>query len=274
MRAPDDLFSALAPSRGEARDPKPAARDPERMVRQNMRRAPPKRFYQTASVGETTGGYALLLDRRPARTPGKNLLALPTRAAAERLAAEWQAAGEFIDPATMPVTRILNAALDGVAREIAAVQDEIIKYAGSDLVCYRAGAPAALVAAQTAAWDPVINFACEVFGAQLVLAEGVVFVGQPPPALAALSAAVRAFAEPVPLACLHVLTTLAGSALLALSVAHRRFTVEAAWAAAHVDEDFQARAWGADAEAQTRRTSRWLDFSAAATLLGSLSDEM
>ena len=271
MSAPDDPFSALAPAQSEARNAEPTARDPGRAARQNMRRALPKRFYQTVSLGETAGGYALLLDGRPARTPGKNLLALPTRAAAASLAAEWQSAGEHIDPARMPVTRILNAALDGVAGEIAAVQDEIIKYAGSDLVCYRAGAPAALVAAQSAAWDPVIAFAREVLGARLVLAEGVVFVGQPPPAMAALSATVRVFAEPVPLACLHVLTTLAGSALLALSVAHRRFSVEAAWAAAHIDEDFQARAWGADTEAQTRRALRWLDFSTAATLFRSLT---
>lgn len=258
-----DLTSALAPSPGEGIDP-------VRLVQKHMQRPLPKRFYKNASVGDVAGGFALLLDGRPARTPGKNPLLLPARAAAELVAAEWQAAVEHIDPAKMPVTRIVNAALDRVAREMAAVQAEIVKYAGSDLVCYRAGEPVSLSAAQSAAWDPVIAFANEALGARLILAQGVVFAAQPDHAAEAITAAMRAFDKPLPLACLQVMTTLSGSALLALSVAYERFTPEAAWSAAHVDEDFQIRAWGADDEADTRRALRWRDFAAAATLLRSL----
>ena len=264
MSPREDLISAAAASPGERLDPK-------RLVQKHMQRVLPKRFYREASIGEAAGGFALLLDGRPAHTPGKHPIVLPTRAAAELVAAEWRAAVEHIDPGKMPVTRIVHSALDGVAREMAAVQAEIVKYAGSDLVCYRAGEPASLVAAQGAAWDPVIAFAREALGARLTLAQGVVFAAQPDHALNAIEAAVRGFDTPLPLACLHVATTLAGSALLALSVAHGRFTAEAAWAAAHVDEDFQIRAWGADAEAETRRALRWRDFAAAATLSGSLT---
>ena len=241
-----------------------------RAVQSQTLRALPKRFYKIAAACEANGGYAVLLDGRPARTPGKNLLLLPTRAAAERVAAEWQACGAYIDPSKMPATRIVHSALDGVAREIAAVQAEIVKYAGSDLVCYRADAPASLVAAQSAAWDPVIAFARDALGARLVLAQGVVFAAQPEFASSALRTAVAAFDKALPLACLHVLTTLAGSALLALCVAHKRFTPETAWSAAHVDEDYQARAWGADHEAQLRRALRWQEFHAAALLLENL----
>ena len=259
-----NLISALIPEAGEPPDP-------VRSAQKHLRRPLPKRFYTLASVGESAGGFALLLDGRPARTPAGTPFLVPTRATAQLAAGEWQAAGTHIDPAGMPVTRIINVGLCGVAREIAAVQAEVVKFAASDLVCYRAGEPASLVAAQSAAWDPVIAFAREALGARLVLAQGVVFAAQPAPALAAITRAVSAFATPLPLACLHVMTTLSGSALLALGLAQGRFDPAAAWAAAHVDEDFQIRAWGTDEEALSRRALRWQDFAAAATLLRSLT---
>lgn len=260
MSARADLLSALLPEAG-------GYIDPVRSARKQLQRHLPKRFYRTAAAGAAAGGFALLLDGRPARTPGKQALVLPTLAAAEMVAAEWQAAAEVIDPAKMPATRIVYAALDGVAREMAAVQAEVVKYAGSDLVCYRAGAPDSLAAEQNRAWDPVLAFAREALDAPLALAQGLVFAAQPAAALAAIAGAVGKFAAPLPLACLHAMTTLTGSALLALAVAHGRFNADAAWAAAHVDEDFQIRAWGADKDAETRRALRWLDFAAAAELL-------
>jgi chaperone required for assembly of F1-ATPase len=186
------------------------------------------------------------------------------------VADEWQAQALQIDPATMPVTRIVNSALDGVATEIDAVRDEIVKYAGSDLVCYRAAEPDALVHAQTLLWDPVLDFARNDLGAHFVLAQGILFVDQPDHAIAAVRRAVEEVDGAIALACLHVMTTLTGSALIALAVARGQISVEAAWAATHADEDFQIRIWGTDAEALARRERRWTEMKSAADLLAAV----
>jgi len=259
----EDLSKDLLPTHGEAIDP-------VEMARRDQRKALPKRFYAKAHFDLREGGHALLLDGRPARTPGRNPLELPSERAAQLVAEEWQAQAEHIDPSTMPVTRIVNSALDGVAREIEAVRDEIVKYAGSDLVCYRASEPEGLVQSQALLWDPVLDFARRDLGARLVLAEGVMFAQQPDHAIAAVRRAVEEIEGALALACLHVMTTLTGSALIALAVARGKMTPEAAWAATHADEDFQMRIWGADAEALARRARRWTEMKAAADLLAAL----
>lgn len=250
-------------------------RDPLRAVKEEGRRKLPKRFYKQVSVAPRDGGVAILLDGKPIRTPAGGALALPTQTAAELVAAEWAALGELIDPATMPVTRLVNTALDGVARDLAAVAADIVKYAGSDLVCYRAGEPNGLVAAQAAAWDPAVSFARERHGARFILAEGVMFQQQPEEALAALARAVDRHAQgsdaALRIAALHSMTTLLGSALLALMVADGARSAEEAWAAAHVDEDYQMKLWGADDEALAKRAQRFVDMKAAADLWAALS---
>ncbi|MDQ0474402.1 ATP12 family chaperone protein [Labrys wisconsinensis] len=240
--------------------------DPRRAAQKGLRPELPRRFYTEAGVVERDGLFALALDGRVARTPGKRLLAVPSRALAEALAGEWAAQGERIDPSTMPMTRIVNSALDGVAEAMPAVAAEIARYAGSDLLCYRAAEPERLVLRQAEAWTPLLDWAATRYGARLVLAEGIVFAEQPAEALAAIEAALTRFG-PIGLAALHVLTTLTGSAVLALAVAERRLEPEAAWAAAHVDEDFQTELWGADEEAQARRAARWREMEAAARVL-------
>jgi chaperone required for assembly of F1-ATPase len=197
---------------------------------------------------------------------------LPTLAAAKAVAEEWSAQKEFIDPRNMPLTRMVNSAIDGVAAQIEPTIAEIGNYAGSDLVCYRAGEPEALVIAQSAAFDPVLAFARRTLGAQFICAEGVIHVEQPESSRRAVIDAVRAVGRdpasaPFALAALHVMTTLTGSALLALAVAHGEMTAEEAWSAAHVDEDYQMRLWGADGEALERRARRWSEMAAAARLL-------
>ncbi|WP_248310405.1 ATP12 family protein [Bosea sp. 117] len=225
----------------------------------------PKRFYTRAEAAAGEGGFRVELDGRPIRTPGRNLVAVPSRDTAEALAAEWAAQGERVDPMTMPLTRLVNSALDGVARDPRAVADEIVRYAGSDLLCYRAEAPERLVDRQTLHWDPVLDWARDTLGARFILTQGIIFVDQPPSAVAAVDEALPA--DPLRLAALNLMTTLSGSALLALAVWHGLLSPEAAWAAAHVDEDVQIEMWGEDAEAMERRAARWRDFSAAAALL-------
>jgi chaperone required for assembly of F1-ATPase len=144
------------------------------------------------------------------------------------------------------------------------VRAEIVSYVGADLLCYRAGEPEALVAAQAAAFDPALDWAHEALGARFILSEGVKHVAQPEPSLAAVSAALAAIDDCFALAALHVMTTLTGSALLALAVAKGRLAAEEAWRAAHVDEDFQISQWGEDAEAKVRRAARWREMEAAA----------
>ena len=247
----------------------PPPSDPRAAARGAMRAALPQRFYAAVTVAEQDGAHAVLLDGRPVRTPARNLLLLPTGAAAAAVAAEWEAQGPVIDPAAMPLTRLVHTTIDGVAKAMDAVAAEVVKYAGSDLLCYRAGEPERLIARETAAWDPVLAWARDALGAQLILVEGITFARQPDRALAAIAAAVTAErdASPFRLAALHVMTTLTGSALLALAVARGRLAAEAAWAAAHVDEDYQMEVWGADEEAMERRARRWSEMETAARLL-------
>lgn len=256
MTMREDLSKDLLPVHGEDIDP-------VEMARRDLKKSLPKRFYTQAHFELRDGGHVLLLDGRPAQTPGRNRIALPTPAAAQLVADEWQAQAEQIDPATMPVTRIVNSAIDGVAREMDSVRAEIARYAGSDLVCYRASEPDGLVQAQAQHWDPVLAFARDALGARLVLAEGVMFAEQPDHALVAIRLAVDVVEGEMALAALHVMTTLTGSALIALALVRKHFDLEAAWSAAHADEDYQMRIWGADAEAIARRNKRWLEMKAA-----------
>jgi chaperone required for assembly of F1-ATPase len=223
------------------------------------------------TVQQRDGTFILLLDGRAAKSPGGNHLALPGSAAARALADEWSAQGETIDPAAMPLTRIVHSAIDKVACRIEVTVDEIAGYARADLVCYRAREPKMLTEAQAAAWDPILAFARETLGADFICTEGMVFVEQPDPARAAVNEAVKRIANsgpaaPFALAALHVMTTLTGSVLLALAVAHGAQTPAEAWTASHVDEDFEMRAWGEDAEALRRRARQWREMDASARL--------
>jgi chaperone required for assembly of F1-ATPase len=183
------------------------------------------------------------------------------------VAAEWERQRETIEPAEMPLTRLLNSAIDGVALTMTETRADIVRYAGSDLLCYRAEEPDTLVERQAHAFDPVLRWAAESLGARFNVTAGIVHVAQPPQALAAIAAALDSYDDPAALAALSVMTTLSGSALLALAVARGFLSAEAAWRAAHVDEDFQAERWGADAEAMARREARRREFEAAAVVL-------
>ena len=209
-----------------------------------------KRFYQRAHVGEGAP-FPILLDGRPVKTPAGSALAAPTRALAQAIAAEWEAQGERIDPATMPLTRLANTIIDGVAPRPSRSPTRSSKYLGSDLVCYRADTPEGLVQAQARHWDPILAWARDALGARFVLGEGVVFVAQPEQAVAAARAAIPS--EPWRLGAVNVITTLTGSALIALALAEGRLAVDAAWDAAHVDEDWNMELWGRDELALERR---------------------
>ncbi|HEX2258046.1 MAG TPA: ATP12 family protein [Afifellaceae bacterium] len=242
--------------------------DPRAAARRLSAPELPRRFYKEAQAVEQEGSFHLHLDGRPARTPASNPLAVPTHRLAAALEEEWNLQADKIDAATMPVTRLANSAIDGVAPRMEDVRADVLGYAGSDLLCYRAGEPEGLAARQAGRWDPVLAWAERRLGARFVLAEGVMHVAQPAETLDAFAAALARFEEPFALAGLHVATTLTGSALLALALAEGGVGVDDAWAAAHVDEDWNMELWGEDAEALSRRARRFEEFRAAALALG------
>jgi chaperone required for assembly of F1-ATPase len=243
--------------------------DPEEAVRRTTRGPRRTRFYAHAGVVDSSGGFAITLDDKPIRTPSGRPLVAPTRTIADGIAAEWNAQKEIIDPLTMPLTRFANSVVDAVVDRVEAVADDIAKYLGSDLLFYRAGHPEALVAREAAAWDPVLFWAADALGAHFILAEGIVHVRQPDSAIAAARGALPA--DPWSVAALHVVTTLTGSALLALALLHGVLDQDQVWAAAHVDEDWNIAQWGVDQEVAARRAARLIDFGAAVSILKSLN---
>lgn len=245
--------------------PEHAAEAARRAMRPSLRR----RFYEQAAAAPIADGFAVQLDGKPARTPARRLLAAPTLALAQAIAAEWQAQRETIDPGTMPLTRLANAIIDGVRDHPDAVAAEVEKYLASDLVCYRANTPQGLAERQAHHWDPILAWANEVLGACFTVGEGVVHVAQPAAALAAARAKIPR--DPWRLGAVHAVTTLTGSALIALTLADARLTAEQAWQAAHVDEDWNMEQWGRDELALERRAFRFAELQAAATVLRSLA---
>ena len=228
-----------------------------------------KRFYAHAGVVESPDGFAIALDDKPVRAPSARALVAPTREIADAIVAEWEAQNETIDPVTMPMTRLANSVVDAVVDRVEAVTDDVAKYLGSDLLFYRASHPEALVAREAAHWDPVVFWAADTLGAHFILAEGIVHVRQPDSAISAARAALPA--DPWSIAALHVVTTLTGSALLALALLRGLLDQDQVWAAAHVDEDWNIEKWGVDEEVAARRAARLIDFKAAADILKSLN---
>ncbi|MEW6151225.1 MAG: ATP12 family chaperone protein [Bradyrhizobium sp.] len=245
-----------------ARQPTP---DPRASARASARPPQRKRFYKEAGVAEAEGGFAVTLDGKAIRTPSGRQVLIPARTLADAVAAEWAAQGESIDPVSMPLTRIANSVVEGVVDRVELVSDDLAKYFESDLLFYRAGHPERLVAREAAHWDPVLFWAAEALGAHFILSEGVMHVKQPDEALKAARAALPQDAWSV--AALHMVTTLTGSALLALALAHDVRDAGQVWDAAHVDEDWNIEQWGVDEEAAARRATRLRDFEAAVTVL-------
>ena len=245
----------------------PGGKPPTKVPGREPLTAPlPKRFYKEVTVREQPEGFAIELDGRPVRTPRKRQLIMPTRALAEAIAEEWAAQGEKIDPATMPLSKLAITTVDGVAENVAEVRSDIVHFAGSDLLCYRAAAPDALADLQAKAWDPTLRWIEAETGERFLLAEGVMPVTQSAAALMGVARLLAPFGASA-LASLHVMTTLTGSAFLALAVAMGRMSVAEAWAAAHLDEDWQIARWGIDVEAADRRDRRWREMQSAARFL-------
>ena len=238
--------------------------------KESLRAPLSKRFYKAAAANPAGNGFTVALDGRPLKTPGKRDFVVPSKALAEAIAAEWSAQREVIDPATMPLTRIANSAIDAVALNMGAVAEDVAAFACSDLLCYRAEAPRELARHQAAAWDPLLRWAMSTFEIHFKIVNGVVPVEQSPFIRQRIVAALEAM-DPFALAAIHVMTTLTGSSVLALAHAKGQIGLEAAWAAAHIDEDWQIEHWGQDFEAEERRQVRAAEFAAASRLYSLIS---
>jgi chaperone required for assembly of F1-ATPase len=222
-----------------------------------------RRFY--SEVGLADDG-TVTLDGKPIRTPRKAILRLPTPALGAAVAAEWRAQGEKIDPHAMRLTRLANTAIDRVALERDRTLAEMVDYAGSDLVCYRADRPPELVAVQAVHWDPVVAWAETTLGSPLAIATAVIHREQAPQTMRAVGDRLARRSD-FALAALQNIVTLTGSALIALMLDDDALTEERAWTCAHVDEDYQISQWGWDEEARNRRTARLLEFSSSCQFL-------
>ncbi|HEY5336864.1 MAG TPA: ATP12 family protein [Rhizomicrobium sp.] len=221
-----------------------------------------KRFYKKSSVGESGGAFQVMLDGRSLKTPSGTQLNLPTRALAGAVAEEWNAAGEKVDLHGMLLTRLAFAAVDSVARNRAHVEEQVAGFGRSDLLSYRAEGPAALVARENAAWNPLLDWAAEQYGARLAVVSGITHTEQSAKAMAALEKAVRA-QDDFALAALHAAVTITGSLVLALALREGRIDAGEAFAAATVNESFQAEKWGRDEEADARFANHAAELSAA-----------
>lgn len=226
----------------------------------------PKRFYREVGVGTVGTDFAVTLDGRTPRTPGRKPVVVPSEALARAMAAEWAAQGELILPESMPLVRLINSAVEAGDERAQALRDEVVKYAGNDLLLYRADSPRELVAEQERLWDAALVRLARHFGIAFQPAIGIVHQPQPPATLARLAEALADEAT-IPLTALVAIVGITGSGLLALGLRHGLMSAEEVWVTAHVDEDHNIRLWGEVAEATERRAARRRDFDAAVSVL-------
>ncbi|EJF88953.1 ATP12 family chaperone protein [Bartonella tamiae] len=226
-----------------------------------------KRFYDNATVVPTDNGFAVLLDGKCVKTPGRKELIVPNQDLATHLSVEFNVQEDFIDPRKMSITRLVNTVIDGVADNREAVEEDILRFLASDLLFYRATSPKELVDRQTKLWDPIIDWFERKWGYHFVLSEGVMHVDQPRDAILTYGRLLRDIKSPFIIAALHNITTLSGSALLAMALYDKYITSDEAWKLAHLEEDWTIEHWGEDQEALKMRHNKRKDFDAAVLLL-------
>ncbi|KRA45792.1 ATP12 family chaperone protein [Devosia sp. Root635] len=230
----------------------------------------PKRFYKEVAAGPVDGGFVVTLDGRPVRTPGRKLpVVVPAAAIATAMAEEWAGQGEFIDPATMPMVRLVNSAVESGEEMIPAFREEVIKFASTDLMLYRAESPQELVSEQEVAWDNALTTLARHFGVSFQPTMGIIHQSQPKPTLDRLAEALGN-ENLLTMTALVSITGLTGSGLLAIGLWSKLFSPDQVWKAAHVDEDYQISQWGQDEEAADRRARRRVEFDTAVAVLDAM----
>lgn len=240
-----------------------AVRKPQNLSHQSL----PKRFYKKVDFKCEEGGFSILLDGNPVKTPARRHLLIPTEALAALVVQEFTIQEEIIDPVKMPITRFVNTVVDGIADNMQVIFEDLLRFVACDMILYRAQTPQELVQRQCKHWDFLLDWVEEKLGVCFNVAEGVMHVEQPREVIQAVSNYLRKVESPYVLAALHTMTTLTGSALVAIAVAEKRIEVDDAWAIAHLDEDWTMEQWGIDKETMTLRAYKKVDFNAAATII-------
>jgi chaperone required for assembly of F1-ATPase len=225
-----------------------------------------KRFWKDVAVEPEGDGWTIKLDGRPVRTPARAALAVPTKPLADAIAAEWRGVESEIDPRSMPLTGLANAAIDRIAPDRHAFAEGLARYAEADLACYRAEGPRALTERQAQEWDKLLGWARRRYDVDFATTSGLMHVAQPAATVERLAHAVEAL-DSFRLAGLSPLVTIGGSLVAALAVLEKQVSPEDAWDAVSIDERWQIEQWGADAEAQAALEHRRRDFLAAARFL-------
>jgi chaperone required for assembly of F1-ATPase len=228
-----------------------------------------KRFYREVTIAPAEQCHSILLDGRPMRTPAKHPLVVPTPPLGEAIASEWREQGDRIRPDAMPITRLASTAIDRMPAQRQAAIEEVVAYADTDLVCYRAAEPFELVQRQQHAWQPMLEWLSETYGVRLVVTTSILPVAQPPAARARLRRAIEDLGD-WPLVGMHMATTALGSLVLGLGLLHGRLDAEAALAAGLLDELYEIERWGSDVEAERRHAALRRDVSGAARFLAGL----
>jgi chaperone required for assembly of F1-ATPase len=228
-----------------------------------------KRFYREVTVAPAEHGHQILLDGRPMRTPAKQLFAAPIAPLAQAIAEEWREQGEIIRPDAMPLTRLASTAIDRMPAQRQAAVEEMVAYADTDLVCYRAAEPFELVQRQHHAWQPMLEWLAETYGVKLAVTTSIRPIAQPADAPARLRDAIEELSD-WPLVGLHMATTALGSVVLGLGLLHGRLDAESAFAASLLDELYEIERWGSDVEAERRHEVLRRDIGAAARFLREL----
>ncbi|ENN93737.1 ATP12 family chaperone protein [Bartonella bovis] len=227
----------------------------------------PKRFYKEVSIAHEEGGFSILLDGTPVKTPARRCLFMPTEALAALVAQEFTVQEESIDPGRMPITRLVNTVVDGIADNMQVIFEDLLRFVACDMIFYRAQTPKELVEQQHEQWDFLLDWAEEKLGARFNIAKGLMHIEQPWEAIQAVSNYLRKIESPYVLAALHVMTTLTGSALIAFAVVEKKINLDNAWDIAHLDENWTKKQWGVDEEAIIRQAYRKAEFNAAAAII-------
>ena len=230
----------------------------------------PKRFYKIVDAEDRFGQYFILLDKSVTYTPKLIPLTCPNRDIALRMVQEWRLQDDVIDHAKMPVTRLVNVALDATPSDVVEIANELIKYSQTDLICYQAGAPDGLIAEQAKVWGHIRNWVEINLNTRLIVANGVKYAAQFPEFKQKFAQTIAGITSPFTLCAMHLMTTLSGSSLISWAVYANFLSAEEGWRAAHVDELYQEKTWGIDEEAHKRRLNRWKDFEAAAYVASNL----
>jgi len=213
-----------------------------------------KRFYKDVSVARADGGFAVLLDGKPVKTPARNTLLLPTPKLAQAIAAEWAGQGETVNAVTMPLLRLSNTVIDGVAVNRDEVMNAILRFGENDLLCYRAHQPPELVKRQAEGWNPMLDWARQRLSAHMRVVDGINHVDQSADAVEALREAMHGY-DAFTLGGLHVAASITGSLVLGLALVEGQINPAQAFQLSRIDEVYQAEKWGEDAEATKRATN-------------------